>query len=98
MTVIKLCEYGCGNEAKYLFKNGVKCCSSHKNSCPENIKKRCKKGVKKEPPIEVITTDICSYGCGNIAKYKYKNGKYCCSISRNKCPFMRKKNRDGNIG
>lgn len=29
-----LCEYGCGNEAKYQFKNGVWCCSKHSNSCP----------------------------------------------------------------
>jgi len=44
-----------------------------------------------------INNDIekCSYGCGQIAKYQYKNGKYCCSDSKNKCPRIRKKNSDG---
>lgn len=29
------CEYGCGEEAKYQFKNGKWCCSSHISSCIE---------------------------------------------------------------
>jgi 5-methylcytosine-specific restriction endonuclease McrA len=28
------CEYGCGQEAKYILKNGKKCCSKSYNSCP----------------------------------------------------------------
>jgi len=34
----------------------------------------------------------CHYGCGGIAKYKFKNGKWCCSKSPNQCPEMKKKN------
>jgi len=30
---MKLCEYGCDREAKYQFKNGKWCCSSHVNKC-----------------------------------------------------------------
>lgn len=37
----------------------------------------------------------CSYDCGNIAIKQFKNGKYCCSDSINKCPNMRKKNSEG---
>jgi hypothetical protein len=29
-----ICEYGCGKEAKYQFKNGRWCCSSHYSKCP----------------------------------------------------------------
>lgn len=29
-----LCDYGCGQEAIYQFKNGKQCCSKSKNSCP----------------------------------------------------------------
>ena len=34
-----LCEYGCGKEAKFQFKNRKWCCSKSKNSCSE-IKKK----------------------------------------------------------
>jgi len=30
-----LCDYGCGKEAKYQFKNGKWCCSKSTNSCPK---------------------------------------------------------------
>jgi hypothetical protein len=33
---MKLCIYGCGQEATYQFKNGKWCCSKSKNSCPNN--------------------------------------------------------------
>ena len=32
---MKLCDYGCGQEAKHQLKNGKCCCSSKFNSCPE---------------------------------------------------------------
>jgi len=34
-----LCEYGCGNEASFTFKNGKRCCSSHISKCPAISKK-----------------------------------------------------------
>ncbi len=30
---MRICEYGCGSEAKYQFKNGKWCCSSNANKC-----------------------------------------------------------------
>lgn len=33
---------------------------------------------------------ICDYGCGNKARFKFKNGKVCCSESQNSCEKMRK--------
>lgn len=36
---MKLCEYGCGQEAKYQFKNGKWCCSKYYGSCPSQRKR-----------------------------------------------------------
>ena len=35
-------------------------------------------------------TQFCDYGCGQEAKYQFKNGKWCCSNHSNKCPYYRK--------
>lgn len=45
---MKICDYGCGQLAKYQFKNGKWCCNKIVNSCPKNIIKRtsCLKGRK----------------------------------------------------
>ena len=40
---IKLCDYGCGQEAQYQFKNGKWCCSNNINSCPSLKKKHSKR-------------------------------------------------------
>lgn len=32
---------------------------------------------------------ICDYGCNQIAKYKLKNGKWCCTQSTNSCVALR---------
>ena len=36
---MKLCSYDCGQEGKFLFKNGKWCCSKYFSSCPEMRKK-----------------------------------------------------------
>jgi len=36
---LQLCEYGCGREAQYQFKNGKWCCSKHHLSCLINKQK-----------------------------------------------------------
>ena len=41
---------------------------------------------------------LCDYGCGKIAKYKFKNGKVCCSKNFDSCPETRRKNRERNLG
>ena len=43
----------------------------------------------------VITTELCSYGCGSVAKYTNGSGKYMCAQSFNSCPALRKKNSSG---
>ena len=37
-----LCNYGCGREAKFFFKNGKGCCSISQNSCSEKRNKQSK--------------------------------------------------------
>ena len=34
---------------------------------------------------------ICEYGCGQEAKYQFKNDNWCCSKSHQSCPAQRKK-------
>ncbi len=34
---------------------------------------------------------LCNYGCGQEAKHQFKNGKWCCEDSCNKCIFVRNK-------
>jgi len=42
--------------------------------------------------------NLCSYGCGRKAIYQFKNGKYCCELTQNKCPIIRKKNSENSKG
>lgn len=44
---------------------------------------------KKPQAEEIQTTDLCAYGCGTTAKYKFWNGKLCCSKSHNSCKGKR---------
>jgi len=41
---------------------------------------------------------LCDYGCGQEAIHQFKNGKWCCSKSQNKCSVMKIKNSDSNSG
>ena len=43
-----LCEYGCGKEALYKFKNGKICCSIHYTKCPIEREKLTKRDRPKE--------------------------------------------------
>ena len=42
-----LCDYGCGQEALYHFKNGKWCCSGHYTKCPFMRNKRTNQNSKK---------------------------------------------------
>lgn len=42
----KLCDYGCGRDAIYHFKNGKWCCSKKVNSCPALKRTAWNKGKK----------------------------------------------------
>ena len=37
---------------------------------------------------------LCDYGCGKKAKYKFKNGRYCCSKNTNHCSNIKEKNNN----
>jgi len=41
---------------------------------------------------------LCNYGCGQEAKYKFKNGKWCCSKNISSCPAIRQKKCGSNNG
>jgi len=138
---MRICEYGCEREAKFLFKNGKWCCENFSGRCPkvrernsrsnigkilsEDHKKKCRlaflgkshskeskekiskanSGVpkseehkkklsesrigitpkKSRPPIQINTDELCYYGCGEKAKYKFNNGKVCCSKTYSGC-------------
>ena len=34
--------------------------------------------------------NLCEYGCGQEAEYKFKNGKWCCSAKWQNCPAKKK--------
>jgi len=41
---------------------------------------------------------FCAYGCGNKAKYQFKNKVWCCEIYKTQCPAIKQKtawNRGG---
>jgi len=82
----ELCDFGCGQIAKYKFKSGTICCSINTNNCPNKGKNKI---IPK--PVLIETTELCDFGCGQIAKYKFKSGKLCCGSNINKCPINKEK-------
>ncbi len=44
---------------------------------------------KKPQAEEIQTPELCGYGCGTTAKYKFWNGKLCCSKNPNSCKGKR---------
>jgi len=105
-----LCDYGCGQEAKYKFKSGKICCSTHFKKCEimspkgdksswwgRKHKQESKNGTKQSKLNfkEIENLDIiCEYGCGKKAKYILNDKKYCCSKYYPQCDNMRKINRE----
>lgn len=48
----------------------------------------------KNKPKEIITKELCAYGCGNVAKYQQANGLKICSSHYSRCPVKRKVNSE----
>lgn len=87
----KLCDYGCGQRAKFYFVKVKKyCCSYHYLKCP--IKHKESINGWRDSIKKIKTKEICSFGCGQKAKYKLKNGKYCCSFNHSSCSEIRNVN------
>jgi len=87
----KLCEYGCGQEAKYQFKNGKWCCKKDFRSCEGFLKSKFRFGKKYRKPDRYFGVGICNYGCNQKANYIYLNGSLCCSDHYNKCIYNKQK-------
>lgn len=45
----KLCEYGCGEKASFVLRNGKSCCAKHYNSCP-NVRRKIGESKKGKVP------------------------------------------------
>ena len=97
-----LCDYGCGQEARYQFKNGKWCCSAHANKCSYRkklISKKTKEEMTKIIKLENNITILCSYGCGHLANYLFQyNNKFCCEKVNSKCPQLKEKTSNSHIG
>jgi len=76
-----VCEYGCGNDAKYQLKNGKWCCQENWQACPKKRsenKERCKKfnstenALKTVTRLEKIECRYCKKKCskGNIKQHE----------------------------
>jgi hypothetical protein len=84
----EFCDYGCGDKAKFYLKTVNKwCCSKSFNNCRSSRIKRSKslKNNYIESKFDNINNVLCDYGCGNIAKYRFKNGKVCCNKVSSVC-------------
>lgn len=70
-----LCDYGCGKEANYKFKNGKWCCEKRIESCSGHSKKIKEKfkQLRREKPIVVKS---CEY-CGKEHNCSYGSGRFC---------------------
>lgn len=62
----------------------------HSAESIKKLKNRPKECYQKPKAEEIFTTDICNYGCGEVAHYKFANNKLCCSTSYNSCNGKRK--------
>ena len=102
---MNLCDYGCGQEGMFLFKNGKWCCSNNISGCPKIRRKNSEgqKGKKRGPnkkseKFKNLENLLCDYCNEKIAIHRFDNGKLCCSKSHNSCSEMRRKNGEGNRG
>lgn len=51
--------------------------------------------TKHRKSVEIISTNYCCYGCGNIVRFRSPRGIEMCDSSPNKCPANKKKNQVG---
>lgn len=87
-----LCDYGCGQIAKYFFTKSKKWyCHVTYKSCPVIIEKTTRKNLGKKVKSSEFKNEnkiLCDYGCGNEARFilDFTNSKkYCCSKNYSGC-------------
>jgi len=99
---MRICDYGCGRESKYQFKNGKWCCSEYYSQCPEIRRKNSKSNIgRKLEKFKKILVDpnvFCENGCGEIAMFISKYGKKYCNDDHRKCKINREINSVGLTG
>jgi len=72
---MNICDYGCGQEAKYQFKNGKWCCSSHYEKCPAQKNKRKGKNHSEETKQKMRGEKNSMYGKKHTEETKQKMSK-----------------------
>ena len=77
---MKLCDYGCGQEAHFQLKNGKWCCCQQHNSCPK-VKQKLKETKKKNEILKQIECPICKRLI-NFRNYSYHLS--CCKNNHEK--------------
>lgn len=82
-----ICDYGCGQEAKYTFKNKKNCCSKMTTSCPgtrkrssASLKKNYKEGRRKFSPKKKCEKCGKYISISNFERHNKKCGKKRCPV------------------
>ena len=91
-----ICEH-CKNSHDGSYGSGRFCSSSCARSFStsknrEIINKKISNTLKRNRCVKGGLIKLCDFGCGREAKHKFKNNKWCCETSANKCPTLKKKN------
>ena len=55
---MKFCDYGCGNEARFTFKNGKICCSKNHKQCI--TKRKTNRKYKEGKPHKIVKCKFCN--------------------------------------
>lgn len=85
---MKLCDYGCGKEAKFIFKNGKKCCSKNHRQCPNKTK--ANHDYKSDNAHNLVNCKYCEkqYFYSNLKQHEHacklnpSNIKYCLNCNK----------------
>lgn len=100
----ELCAYGCETQAKYIFWNGKKCCSSSHNSCKgkknafskldhtdriaKSLKTRIAKGITKSSQIKGGATRVAQGHYKKLSKIMQKHWKENPWQNNLQCPLV----------
>jgi len=88
----QLCEYGCGQEARYLLRSKKHCCSKHVAQCPAIRSKNsnARKGSKSSGWAQINTQkkncQYCDNAVGVPALKRHESSCYLNPANRVDCP------------